>query len=196
MERKIGTFCMGLGVLLMFAALSLFLWNRWEAIRAKIAAEEAFSKLVSQMDTGESEEFPNPYDTEMGTIEVDGYAYIGYITIPSFGLQLPVMSDWDYNRLKTAPCRYAGSTKTNDLVIAAHNYIRHFGPLGNIKMGDKVYFTDVDDVHRSYTVATVETLPSTSIEDMTAGEYALTLFTCDYGGNNRVTVRCELTESK
>lgn len=116
----------------------------------------------------------------MTVVEIDGYGYIGYLSIPACDLDLPVMSEWDYARLKIAPCRYTGSTKTDDLVIAAHNYVRHFKSLWNIPVGETVYFTDMDGVRHTYAVA--------------AGEYALTLFTCNNGGTARVTVRCEKKE--
>ena len=39
--------------------------------------------------------------------------------------------------------------------------------------------------------AAVDILDHTAVEDMISGEYDLTLFTCTYGGENRVTVRCD-----
>ena len=42
-----------------------------------------------------------------------------------------------------------------------------------------------------YEVAAVDILAPTDVEDMTAGDYDLTLFTCTYGGKSRVTVRCQ-----
>ena len=35
----------------------------------------------------------------------------------------------------------------------------------------------------------LEILQPTAVEEMTAGEFDLTLFTCTYGGKSRVTVR-------
>ena len=100
------------------------------------------------------------------------------------------MSSWSYPQLKIAPCRYYGSVKTRDLVIAAHNYSRHFGNIKNLSAGDQVYFIDVEGVISSYEVAEVDTLNPTDVENMTSSGYALTLFTCTYGGQSRVTVRC------
>lgn len=40
----------------------------------------------------------------------------------------------------------------------------------------------------------METLPETAVEEMRAGEWDLTLFTCTYDGRARVTVRCIRTE--
>jgi sortase A len=39
-----------------------------------------------------------------------------------------------------------------------------------------------------------EVLKSTAIEEMEAGEWDLTLFTCTIGGADRITIRCEKTE--
>ena len=181
---------MVLGTALILAALSLFLWNRWEDDRAGAAVEEILPKVAERMDPI----LPDPYSTEMSVAEIDGYEYIGYLSIPSLDLELPVMSDWSYPQLRIAPCRYYGSTKTQDLVIAAHNYSRHFGNIKNLRPGTEVYFTDMDRVVTAYEVAEVDTLEPTAIEEMTDSGYALTLFTCTYGGKSRVTVRCEAAE--
>lgn len=190
---------MVLGTVLVIAALSLFLWNRQEAQQAEDAAETqvtAVEEAIAERSAGQAETgtVPDPYDTEMTVVEIDGYGYIGYLSIPALGLELPVMSEWSYPALRIAPCRYTGSTRTNDLVIAAHNYARHFGQIKNLALGDSVTFTDMDGTVWRYEVAAVELLEPTAVEEMTAGEYDLTLFTCTYGGASRVTVRCNQIE--
>lgn len=75
-------------------------------------------------------------------------------------------------------------------MIAAHNYSCHFGQIKNLKTGDEVYFTDMDGIVNNYTVAEIDILNPTAVEEMTSGEFDLTLFTCTYGGQSRVTVRC------
>jgi len=94
-------------------------------------------------------------------------------------------------QLQIVPCRYFGSTFSDDLVIMAHNYPQHFGKVRNMQMGDRVPFTDMDGNQEEYQVAALDVLTATAIEDMTAGEYELILFTCTYGGENRVAVRCD-----
>lgn len=188
---------MVLGAVLVLAALSLFLWNQRENNEAGTSAEKILPQVIEQIETPgagqevEEPSYPDPYDPTMTEVEIDGYAYVGVLSIPSLELELPVMSEWDYTRLKIAPCRYAGSTKTDDLVICAHNYTRHFGPIRNLTPGDTVTFTDMDGVVWQYQVTVVDILAPTDVEDMTAGGYDLTLFTCTYGGASRVTVRCE-----
>lgn len=202
MRNKAGVACMLLGAALVAAALLLFFGNRSEASEAAAASEAVLPQVEAAIaertgGAGEAEApaaLPDPYDPEMTVVEIDGYGYVGYLSIPSLGLELPVMADWDYTRLRIAPCRYAGSTRTDDLVIAAHNYARHFGALQTLRPGDAVWFTDMDGVVTAYAVAVVEVLQPTAVEEMTAGEYDLTLFTCTYGGQSRVTVRCDRVE--
>lgn len=276
MRNKIGTICMILGVALVLAALSLFVWNQRENQQAGAAVDEVLPKLREQIeqtardkkdglqdsgasgtdmnDTASNVSNSGNSDTDgenggssqisgsvrsRGSIQasdlgengistqasgseenrafsqvsgvgangnqddfyipsvpernIDGNTYIGYLTIPALNLELPVMSKWNYKRLRIAPCRYTGSVQTDDLVIAAHNYARHFGSLSKLSEGDEVYFTDADGVLSIYEVVLVETLGPTDVIDMIDGEYDLTLFTCTYGGKSRVTVRCERT---
>lgn len=119
-----------------------------------------------------------------------GYPYIGYVSLPTIDRKLPVMSDWTYPRLRISPCRFSGSTETDDLVILAHNYNRHFGPISSLKQGDPVFFTDLNGIVSIYEVVETDTLNPTAVEEMTSGEWDLTLFTCTYGGKSRVAVRC------
>lgn len=190
-----------LGTALVLAALSLFVYNQRESRAAENAAAQIMPQMIEYIAPAATDEeaeaplpLPDPYVTEMTEVEIDGFAYIGYLSIPEAGLELPVMAEWDYDRLKIAPCRYVGSTKTDDLVICAHNYDRHFGPIRNLNAGDEVYFTDMDGEVWKYAVVTVEILAPSDVDVMTAGDYDLTLFTCTYGGASRVTVRCERAE--
>lgn len=191
MRKKIGFIFMGIGAVLVVAALALLLFNRAEDKNAGKAADEILPAVMAAIEeplpTGDEDGEDEP---EMTVVDIDGYGYIGYLTIPALDLKLPVMSEWDDTRLKTAPCRYYGSVKTNDLVIAGHNYDRHFGRLKNLRTGDNVFFTDMDGVTAAYEVTEVEELQPTEIGQMLESGYDLTLYTCTYGGQSRVTVRC------
>lgn len=182
---------MAAGMLFLLMAMGLLGLNWYEESMARHANEEILPKVCEQISY---ETVPDPYDPNMKEVIIDGYAYIGYLRIPALDLELPVMSSWDYTRLKIAPCRYYGSVKTDDLVIAAHNYDRHFGKIAQLQNGYAVYFTDMDGITYQYAVADYEILEASDIEDMISGAYDLTLFTCTYGGKNRVTLRCDRVE--
>ena len=201
MENKKGAFCMAAGFLLVLAALLLTGYNVWDEGRAGDAADATFQALKFQTEEGQEElpEYILPdylVDPrfEMPTVEIDGYDYIGYLDVPSLELSLPVMSEWSYPQLKIAPCRYAGSVYLDDMILAAHNYDRHFGRLKNLEGGELVRFTDVDGNVFDFSVTELELLWPEQTEEMLSGEWDLTLFTCTLGGRQRVTVRCDRIE--
>ncbi len=133
----------------------------------------------------------------MPSEELDGSLYIGILEIPSLSLSLPVMENWDYDKLKIAPCRYSGSYYLNDLVICGHNYAQHFATLLHIGIGADVYFTNMDGQVIHYTVTNRETVWPTQIEvmiDNSLEDWDLTLFTCYTGGQTRCAVRCTRVE--
>ena len=55
-------------------------------------------------------------------------------------------------------------------------------------------FTDMDGVAWEYRVVAQEILGADAVEDVPGGECDLTQFTCTYGGENRITVRCDRVE--
>lgn len=208
MKRKLGIVFMCLGALMLVASLTLFLSNRMEARQAEDAAVEHLYELVErieenkQMDSddrppetvilpGTPEELIDPEAFEMEEIEIDDNGYIGFLQIPNLELELPVMADWDYQKLQISPCRFTGSVLGDDLVIMAHNYNGHFGRISKLSAGDIIYFTDVRGTMTEYYVIDMEILSPTAVEAMTESGYDLTLFTCTYGGQSRVTIRCD-----
>lgn len=154
---------------------------------------------VPLYETAEDAEIPNQMEIPlyllapkipMPTVELDGREYVGTIAVPILGIELPVLNECTFSGLRIAPTRWSGSAYTNDLVICAHNYQRHFGTLKTLQPDDRVTFTDMDGNLFVYHVAVVEVLQPESVQEMENSEYDLTLYTCTIGGATRVTVRC------
>lgn len=120
---------------------------------------------------------------------VAGYESVGVLRIPALGLELPVLDNWDYDRLKLAPCRYTGTAAGGDLILMGHNYRSHFKPLYQAEPGAAVEFTDVNGVRYSYVVDRIDTIKGSETEKLPA-DYELSLFTCTPGGQSRLVVRC------
>ena len=210
---KGGKFCTAVGVLLLSAALLLTAYNLWSDARANAIAGEVLERLVPDMeenadtspsapiyDEGSEDVYIPDYILNpamaMPEEQIDGQTYIGVLEVPALSLTLPVISEWSYPRLKIAPCRYTGSVYMDNMVIAAHNYQSHFGKLGRLSPDDDVTFTDVDGNVFAYKVVEIETLSPHAMEEMTTGDWDLTLFTCTIGGQSRVTVRCERIQGR
>lgn len=202
MLSKISTF---LGTVLLIAALSLWGYNQWEDHKAGAASSAHLAQLLEQLppateapllldlDIPEVTEESVPQDVQMKETVVNGYAYIGYLSIPSLGLELPIMSDWDYAKLDIAPCRYFGTMKGESLVLLAHNFPTHFGKIGTLEIGEELSFTDMEGTVYHYRVAVQETLGPTETEEMIQSGYALSLFTCTSDSQSRIVVRCDRT---
>jgi len=199
---------MTVGLVLILAAAALLLYNTWDADRAARTGLETVRSFEAAMDSGRNtapqpaaagvSPGAGPFDSDAAASIVeqepcfmkDGVKYIGVIDIPALGVTVPVTDTWSYPNLKIAGCRYTGSVAGGGLVILAHSYARFFGHLSQLKPGDSVVFTDAGGVAHNYAVAEVDLLAPTEIEKMTDSGYALTLFSCNYNGKARVTVRC------
>ena len=204
MKRK-GTGLMVSGLILVLAAAGLTGYNLLQSHQAQQSSYQVVQVLEQKLPLTEpsAEEktdeiipetqpdyvrFPN---MEMPVVSVDGQDYIGTVQIPSQELELPVAAQWSYEALRSTPCRYHGSAYSYDLILMALIYDSHFGKLRNLRIDDWVTFVDTDGNTFVYRVVEREELPGTAVEDMAAGQWALTLFTCTYGGKSRITIRCQ-----
>ncbi len=193
MRKWIGIICVLLGVLCILSAAGFITYNRLEAGNAEKTAQDLL-KNVQSIINDEQLEQPLPNDMKMTTVDVNGYDCIGVLSVPNLDLELPVLTDWSYAKLKKAPCHYYGSYFEKDFVIAAHNYKTHFGRLSQLQAGNIVVFTDVGGIAHYYEVVLLETLPKNATKEMITSGFDLSLYTCTSGGGNRVTVRCNTVE--
>ena len=210
-KNRIGNILKGAGLILVTAAVLLLVYNLWDGHRARESGEAILAEYLQENkkasespDASDKEDEQNIPDyllnpdmdmPEYTLKSLGDVACIGILEIPALNLELPVISSWSYSSLRLAPCRYSGSAYKGDLVIAAHNYQSHFGGLRTLPEGSEVFFTDAVGNRFSYYVAVTEALTPWSVDDMTSGEWPLTLFTCTLDSQNRVTVRCEYSEA-
>ena len=200
--KKPGGILIALGICLLVGALGLTVYNMYDEVRAGEAAQNTLVLLQEQIvPTLAPEESMTPSLTvpqyvltpemEMPTARVDENGYIGILTIPSQGLELPVLAECTDRGLKLAPARFRGSAYTGDMIIAGHNYNSHFGPISNLHLGDTVYFTDIDGNCFVYQMIDLVILGGNDLVSLESGDWDLTLFTCTWGGAERITLRFE-----
>lgn len=198
-KSRTGFALMAAGVLLILVAIGYVAANVWEEWSAGNASASALDQMESSRSAAETQVEEQPLyvqhpDMEMPEVMIDGQAYIGSVSIPKLELELPVISQWTYPRLKLAPCRYSGSVYTDDMIILGHNYERHFRRFTEVETGDEVTFTDMDGNVFHYVVTLKEQIRGNDTERMMAGNWDLTLFTCAKGGKMRITLRCDRVE--
>ena len=204
MGKGIGIACIILGAICLLGAIGFVVYNQWEADGAEQVSNSLLAEVQLAMDqeAAPSQEevlIPEVVEAgstpeEMATVKADGYDCIGILSVPVLELELPVLADWSYTKLRKAPCHYFGTYYEKDFVIAAHNYKSHFGRLSELQAGDMVVFTDVNGTAYYYEVVLLETLPKEATQEMIASGFDLSLYTCTPGGGSRVTVRCNRME--
>lgn len=207
-RKRLSDLCIALGIVFMLGAVSLTLYNEYESGRSEAEKDQILTVLqekavltpqeTSPQQPQETKEplpdTPADFKTEMTEVIVDGYGYIGSLSLLSLDAEFPIMSGWNGERLKIAPCRYFGSAFTDDLIIAGHNYRKGFGMLKKLKTGDCVVFTDMDGNSYEYVVDLIEVLQAEDIDGMVNSPWELSLYTCTYDGQSRLTVRCKRTD--
>ncbi len=134
---------------------------------------------------------PTPEAAEMPTVTLSEISYVGVISIPALGIELPVMSSGNYDRLNLGPICQFGSPATGDMVIAAHNTNDFFGRIDSLRPGDTVTFTDVNGRVYRYVVSHGELLQVGQVSEARNNGYALGLYTCAYDGTLRFIVLCD-----
>lgn len=214
--NRSGTILIILGLLMITAALLLIAYNRYDADFAEkdaayyeraierametyVAPDEEEEESLAEetrsvfLDIAQEQDELREQTKKMPLVTVNGYDCIGILHVPYFSLDLPIMYNCDYERLRKSPCRYYGSYLTDDLVICGHNYRRHFSLLRSLPLGEPVQLEAVDGTIYNYEVINIETLKDTDISRMIEdenGEWDMTLFTCTIGGGARYAIRC------
>ena len=210
-----GRVLIAVGLLALLGAAGLFGYNQWISIEAGKQSDQAVIALVEEItvrqeEAKQTEQDPVEMEIEIQyaaseqekeaeaaakpeAVELDGAYYMGMLSIPKLERVLPVQVDWSMEKLKYSPCRYSGTVE-DQLVICAHNYITHFSELSTLSQGDSITLTDLNGYKTEYVVDEICKIQPTDIEGMVNSGYDLSLFTCDYSGNARVTVRCSRVE--
>lgn len=170
--------CLFLGILLLALAGMLQCSNESENDLAAHSAHQILLRLQTQIHHRTDPTTDEPAE------------YLGILTIPALDLELPVRLEWSEELLKTVPCRFSGSLEDGNLVIMAHNYRSHFGPIRRLKPGDEVLLTDLSGVTLHFKVASTATVDPADTEAVTESGYPLTLFTCTYGAQTRTVIYC------
>ena len=211
MRKALGIMCMILGIVCLLSAIGLVFYNQAQARNAEAASTTILQEYRQQTLLQPTQQtVPQPtQQTEpvlsaengdetplleesarMPIVSLQGHDCIGVLSIPVLELELPVLANWTYPKLKIAPCQYYGNCYDTDFVIAAHNYAAHFGRLSLLQPGDLVLFTDTTGAVFCYQVTLLETLAANATEEMITSGFDLSLYTCTPGGASRVTARC------
>ena len=178
MNKKISAVVTLVGLILIMCAMAVLFHNKKEDNLAQKSSNTVLSSLKEKIEESNLKTSEEEKDLNKDLNQYDGYIKI-------------VMKKLIQANLKKSPCIYSGTAKDSNLIIAAHNYSAHFGKINQLENGDKVQYTDLQNNTYNYCVTAKEKINGSNSEQMQNENYALTLFTCDYTGRDRITIRCE-----
>lgn len=184
-RNVVGKIFIVIGWILLIIAAMIVGYGYFEASTAYAFSENTVTQLEETMDKEIN---------KLEEVEEQGKVYIGVLELPSLNLKLPILRNCTDENLKLAPCRFFGDIYQEEpTVFAAHNYPKFFGNLKYLKKNDLIYFRKLDGQRSRYKVREIEEIEGTDVEGMTETDYDLTLFTCNYAKDKRITVRCNKT---
>lgn len=136
---------------------------------------------------------PQKYTAKDGT----EYYTIATITIPKLGITYPVLSDWNYDLLKVAPCRFHGPENPNEVgnfCIIGHNYRndKFFSKLDTLDKMDVIQIQDMTGRTVEYAIYekyVVDPNDVSCTSQLTNGRKEITLITCYNSGKQRTIIK-------
>lgn len=202
--------CIILGLLLILASAGLSAANQLEDRRAQAQAQQLLQAVEARIPavkapfspgrppqaaepTQASEPVPPPVQaSEAPQADLDNLDAIGILSIEAIGLRLPVLAEESDALLKLSVCRLDGGHDPwpDRLIIAGHNYRSHFGRLKELAVGARVCFQGMSGAQYVYEVSAIEEIGGNDVDALYAGAWDITLFTCNFDGSKRLTLRC------
>lgn len=154
----------------------------------------------AEKEQGKTENNENENNKTEIQLELEGHKVIGIIKIPSIDLEYPILEKTTSETMRIAITRFQGGEVNGygNISLAGHNNYSGtmFGKNKNLKMGDKVYLTDLSGMTIKYEIYDIfVTNPDdTSIletKDETIRE--VTLITCKNGRSERLIIKAKET---
>lgn len=130
------------------------------------------------------------------------YEIVANLSIPSLGINYPVLASTSTELLKVSLNKYWGPNpnEVGNLCIVGHNYndTRFFGKLNQIKNGAEIKITDMQDRTVSYYVYKtdmIDPFDTSCTSQLTNGAKEITLITCNVDGSQRFIAKARANES-
>ncbi len=125
-----------------------------------------------------------------------GYKVAGKLEMPTINKQFPILDESENaNAIEVSVVKVYGPelNTPGNVIIGGHNYNNgtFFSRNKNLKIGDKIYITDVTGKRVEYTIFSKYYAPesdSTWFNRQSNGKTEVTLYTCDATGKNRLIV--------
>lgn len=177
------------GALLILAALALVIYNSRSYDIDTQKALESIHKLIPEITDSVPEEKGNNI---MPSMAIDSESYVAIIGMDAYNYEMPVRSVFNTKAARKVPCRYSGSIYDSSLVIATSDDKGQMDFINDVNTGDIVTVTDMKGGRFTYKVVKVENSDSVDDEELSEGDYDLTLLVEYSGYTDYLLIRCNI----
>ena len=200
---------------IVLACLILSIIVVGSAIITKYIKEYKNEKATKQVLTNINEKFNNDElenknldDNNANQIikeideKINGHKVVGIINIPEVNLKYPILETTTEETLNLSITKFWGKeiNEIGNVTLAGHNNLSGvmFGKIKNLKIGDVIELTDIQNVTLKYEIFKTYVIDPNDIscilpENESTRE--VTLITCTKGGNNRYIVKAREIEN-
>ena len=190
---KTGNLLLKVGLFLILASCLLLIGSELLTARRQEAAQALAMQIQSHLPAP-AEGSPADYsDPAMPVLQLDGTDYSCLVEVPSFGITLPVASQWDSSRVSHYPCRFWGSAYDNSLIIGGSGRKGQFDFCGRVDLGHKITVTDMAGSRFCYEVARIDRRKDADAATLQTEAWDLALFMRDAATMDYIIVRCRFT---
>ncbi len=175
-----------------------YLEEEFESIIVPISEEEPEQPEETENENNEKNENKNTYKSPevVNSGYYKGYKVAGKIEMPTINKKFPILDESkNAKAIEISVVKIYGPdlNTPGNVVIGGHNYNNgtFFSRNKNLKIGDKIYITDITGKKVEYTIFSKYYTPesdSSWLNRQTNGKTEVTLYTCDATGKNRLIV--------
>jgi sortase A len=178
------------GCLLILCSLVTFLATRILTEKARTEAERTVLRISTILPERTAGTMDTYSSMEMPVLQVEGKDYAALLSVPSFGVELPVAANWDAGAVTSQPCRFQGTVYDGSLVVGGFDQQGQFDFLDRIDPGTEITVTDMNGAEFHYLVDRVDRAERAEAEVLAPKEAGLILFVRDAYSLEYLIVRC------
>lgn len=190
MNRKYRFFQL-LGFALIGLGMGLVLISQLQSRRASqqnAVIAERISSLLPSGNVSNPADYSQP---EMPVLQIDGSDFVCLLDVPTQGITLPVLSQWDTGKLPSHPCRFWGSIYDGTMILGGSSGEGQFDFCSRLELGDKIQITDMQGGVFLCRVDRIDRSNSADFDKLSDLAYPLTLFVREEYDNRYIIVRCQ-----
>ena len=186
---KRGKWLVAVGLILLLVSLLAAVGGGLLTRRADARAAALTAAVTDVLPPASAGVVYPPADS-MPALELEGEDLVGLLSIPDFGVTLPIGEGWDAWGVHAYPRCLAGTVGDGTLIVGGADRPAQLGCLDAVEVGTTVTVTDMTGAVYTFAVERVERSATATKEELTDPATHLTLFMRDTYSMEYVVAFC------